>query len=95
MIVRGGVEMVGVVEAARLAGRTPETIRRWIWAGRLQATKEGNRLFVPRAALGAAADTTETDLQSWAEEMLARPDVRAGASAADLVLTDREQRAGR
>jgi excisionase family DNA binding protein len=33
--------MVTVLEAARLVGRDPETIRRWIRAGKLKARKVG------------------------------------------------------
>ena len=33
-------------EAAERTGRSAETIRRWIWAGRLPATKRGNTYYV-------------------------------------------------
>ena len=33
-------------EAARRTGRSAETIRRWIWSGRLPATKRGNTYYV-------------------------------------------------
>lgn len=33
---------VTVREAARLSRRSPETVRRWIWSGRLPARKVGN-----------------------------------------------------
>lgn len=39
-------EMITVREAARESGRTAETVRRWIWAGKLPARKLGNQLFV-------------------------------------------------
>src|SRR5215207_1120938 len=35
-----------VPEAARRAGRSAETIRRWIWSGRLPARKVGNQHLV-------------------------------------------------
>jgi excisionase family DNA binding protein len=35
-----------VPEAARRAGRSPETIRRWIWKGRLPSRKVGNQHLV-------------------------------------------------
>ncbi|MBI2305323.1 MAG: helix-turn-helix domain-containing protein [Chloroflexi bacterium] len=38
--------LVSVREAARLCNCTAETVRRWIWAGKLPATKLGNQLFV-------------------------------------------------
>ena len=37
---------VTVQEAARRVKRSPETIRRWIWSGRLPATKRGNKYYV-------------------------------------------------
>jgi excisionase family DNA binding protein len=40
------VEEVTVQEAARRVNRSPETIRRWIWSGRLPATKRGNKYYV-------------------------------------------------
>lgn len=44
-------KMVTVREAARESGRTAETVRRWIWEGKLPAQKLGNQLFVRRADL--------------------------------------------
>lgn len=37
-----------VPEAAKLAGVGPETIRRWVRAGRLQSRRDGHRLLVYR-----------------------------------------------
>ena len=34
---------ITVPEAARRVGRSPETIRRWIWSGRLPSEKVGNQ----------------------------------------------------
>ena len=48
--------MLTVPEAARRVGRDPETIRRWIRAGRLRATKVGTQHVVEEADLEAAAD---------------------------------------
>jgi excisionase family DNA binding protein len=44
-----------VPEAARRVGKNPETIRRWIWQGRLRSTKIGNQHFVEPDDLEAAA----------------------------------------
>lgn len=44
-------EMITVREAARESGRTTETVRRWIWEGKLPARKLGNQLFVRRVDL--------------------------------------------
>lgn len=35
-----------VRQVAARVGRTEETVRRWIWSGRLPATKRGNVLYV-------------------------------------------------
>jgi len=42
-------ELIGVREAARECGRNMETVRRWIWAGKLPAEKLGNQLFIRRS----------------------------------------------
>ena len=44
---------ITVPEAARRAGRNPETIRRWIWSGRLPAEKVGNQHVIEEEALDA------------------------------------------
>ncbi len=41
-------ELISVREAARECGRNMETIRRWIWGGKLPAQKLGNQLFIKR-----------------------------------------------
>lgn len=40
------VQEITVQEAARRTRRSPETIRRWIWSGRLPAVKRGNAYYV-------------------------------------------------
>jgi excisionase family DNA binding protein len=40
------VQEITVREAARRTHRSPETIRRWIWSGRLPAIKRGNTYYV-------------------------------------------------
>ena len=40
------LEEIPVREAARRVHRSPETVRRWIWSGRLPATKRGNTYYV-------------------------------------------------
>lgn len=103
MIVINGVEMLDVQEAARRARRTPETIRRWVWTGRVRAVKEGNKLFlaasdIPRAGSEAeqGAGATGTSLAAWAERVeQTHAGGTAGATAQDLVLEDRAARADR
>jgi excisionase family DNA binding protein len=47
-------DILTVPEAARQAGVHPETIRRWIWSGRLQARKIGNQHVIEPEALKRA-----------------------------------------
>jgi excisionase family DNA binding protein len=46
---------ITVPAAARRVGRSPETIRRWIWSGRLPSEKVGNQHLVDVQALDALA----------------------------------------
>ena len=47
--------MLTVRDAARRTGRNAETVRRWIWDGKLPARKIGNQLFVEEADLAQLA----------------------------------------
>ncbi|GAC1344360.1 MAG: hypothetical protein NVSMB29_17910 [Candidatus Dormibacteria bacterium] len=89
-------DVLTVREAARRVGRTPETVRRWVWSGRLTATKRGNRLLVTRADLERVAGAGQRPaLATWLEalDLRTRPSGVPGAgSAADLVLEDRRDR---
>lgn len=96
--------MLTVREAAERAGRTPETIRRWVWSGRLAAIRQGNRLLVAGRDVDAitagtsAAGEARLSLAAWLEIVadqrrtggLPRP--QRGSSAADLVVSDRRGR---
>jgi excisionase family DNA binding protein len=44
-----------VREVARECRRTTETVRRWIWEGKLPAQKLGNQLFIKREDLARVA----------------------------------------
>jgi excisionase family DNA binding protein len=44
-------ELISVKEAAQKCGRNTETVRRWIWSGKLNAEKLGNQLFIKKSAL--------------------------------------------
>ncbi len=46
-------ELISVREAARVCSRNMETIRRWIWGGKLPAQKLGNQLFIKRKDLAS------------------------------------------
>ncbi len=91
--------MVDVREAAELSRRTPETIRRWVWSGRVDSVKNGNKLFVRRADVAAASGEGQDEepaltLKDWAKR-LPSEGIGTGVSARDLVLQDRDARAGR
>lgn len=98
------MQMLDVREAAALASRNPETIRRWIWSGRLRARREGNRLLVARPELEELLGTRDgsaavLSLAGWAGEVAgwraaAGLPRGSGRSAADLVLEDRRARSG-
>jgi excisionase family DNA binding protein len=100
MIVVDGVEMLEVRDAARLARRTPETVRRWVWSGRLEATKQGNRLLVRRSDVAALAGEGRSRLEpaegpslaEWAARARKRRGGTKGTTAADLVWDDRAGR---
>jgi len=92
--------LIDVRQAAHLIRRSPETVRRWVWAGRLVASRQGHRLLVSPGevlALGArGSGTRPKSLGDWAQEtQRARTGVEPGegSSAADLVLSDRARRA--
>ena len=85
-----------VKAAAALSGRTGETIRRWVWSGRLSARKRGNRLVVARADVEALAGGGRRllSLGEWARLAEAAMRGRRGPheSAADLVIDERRRR---
>ena len=51
--------MLTVPEAARRVGRNPETIRRWIRAGRLRSQKIGTQHLIDEQDLDAVLDEAE------------------------------------
>src|SRR5438445_645163 len=83
-----------VKAAARVAGRTTETIRRWVWSGRLPARKRGNRLVMARKDVEALAGAAERRHLDRAWELSRRYDnhpvydmlYAATAEAAGMVL---------
>ncbi len=46
-------EIISVREAAKECNRNMETVRRWIWSGKLPAEKLGNQLFIKRTDLAS------------------------------------------
>jgi excisionase family DNA binding protein len=95
-----------VREAAQRVHRAEETIRRWIWTGRLPARKVGNRYYVEEQDLAAIAadvpvphrsaelDLTFGDWVSAVKAWQAGLDVRPVGGAGQLVIEDREERSG-
>jgi excisionase family DNA binding protein len=65
-----------VPEAARRAGRDPETIRRWIRVGRLRARKVGTQHVIEEDDLAAALDETPEMLpvpERWQRSRTGQP----------------------
>jgi excisionase family DNA binding protein len=93
-------DMLDVRRAAALVGRHPETVRRWVWSGRLAARKQGNRLLMARADVEALAKSegraVTSSLAAWADRARAARAAAgangSGRSAADLVIEDRGRR---
>ena len=94
MGVSHSVDLLDVQQAARLAQRTPETVRRWVWSGRLPAVKRGNKLLIERVELARIVPQLQAPvaLAEWAEQAHDLWRGSAGSSASDLVLEDREDR---
>ena len=94
----GEDELLEVRQAAALVGRHPETVRRWVWSGRLLARRSGHRLLVARADIEALVrqESIVPTLAEWADRAAAVRDrwsqAPAGPSAADLVIEDRRER---
>lgn len=91
MLTVDGVDVLDVREAAEYVGRTPETVRRWVWSGRVSAIRQGHRLLIPRRDLDSsviAREDARLSLRDWAATV-PRADTASAASAADLVLEDR------
>lgn len=59
--------MLTVPEAARRVGRNPETIRRWIREGKLDATKVGTQHVIEELDLAAIDEDAEWALmpEAW------------------------------
>jgi excisionase family DNA binding protein len=82
--------MLTVPQAAKRAGRDPETIRRWIRAGKLRSTKVGTQHLVDEDDLSAILEQPE---------MAALPPgwrtTTWGSPMPDVVRLVREARGGR
>jgi excisionase family DNA binding protein len=82
--------MLTVPEAARRAGRDPETIRRWIRSGRLRAHKVGTQHVIDEADLETMLSATGSVAfpSAWRT-------TRSGAPMPDVVRAIMRSRAGR
>jgi predicted site-specific integrase-resolvase len=86
-------DALDVRSAAALVGRHPETVRRWVWTGRLPSRREGNRMIVMREDVQAVAGRRRSpNLAEWARRASAVRGAGSAASAADLVIEDRARR---
>lgn len=91
-------DLIDVRGAAALVRRHPETVRRWVWSGRLAARRQGNRLLMTRREVEAIAAERGalTNLAAWSDRARAARTAAgatgSGSSAADLVMEDRMQR---
>lgn len=65
--------MITVPEAARRAGRDPETIRRWIRSGRLRARKVGTQHVIEEADLASMLEESEMLPLPWQTTRFGRP----------------------
>ncbi len=66
--------MLTVPEAARIAERDPETIRRWIRAGKLRARKIGTQHVIEEEDLDAILAEDELPVPAnWGEPITGRP----------------------
>src|ERR1700676_1923633 len=85
-----------VREAADEVGRTPETIRRWVWSGRLPCTRQRGRLLVTREdRMRFVTQQAALTLAEWSAGVApaAAPGGGRGTrSAPDWVIADRRHR---
>jgi len=58
-------ELLTVRDVARKCQRSEETVRRWIWSGKLRAKKLGNQLFVDPRDLEDLGRTREPRLAGF------------------------------
>ena len=94
-------------EAAALASRSEETVRRWIWSGRLRAVKRGTRYLIDARHLeevivelepgSAHPERPAMTMQEWLDAVdewkAGLPAYPpSGPSASDLIIEDRRAR---
>ncbi|MBM3154858.1 MAG: helix-turn-helix domain-containing protein [Chloroflexi bacterium] len=90
--------LITVREAAAEYGKNMETVRRWIWSGKLPAQKLGNQLFIKRSDLRALhrkrqSERQKVSLLEFLEEARAlREEIRKHAGNFDVTELIRESR---
>ena len=72
-------KLMTVREAAQECGRNMETVRRWIWSGKLPAQKLGNQLFTTRGDLASYCGLPAQGLPAKAGETATKPYQAGGA----------------
>jgi excisionase family DNA binding protein len=73
--------MLNVTEAARRAGRNPETVRQWIRSGKLPARKIGNRYVIEEHDLVVLMTAKPVPLpERWRRSHSGRPMPDAAAA---------------
>lgn len=103
MTPESGHELISVKEAAKICSRNTETIRRWIWNGKLPAEKLGNQLFIKKRDLDIYCRETaiepyrSTKKQDFLERAIAlqnRIKARGGelTNSAEIIRKMREER---
>lgn len=88
--------LITVREAAKECQRTTETVRRWIWDGKLPARKLGNQLFVRKADLallghGSAGPDRAARLAALEEARAIRESIRQRIGGNLDILQDLDQ----
>ncbi len=90
------VVMIDIREAAELTSRSAETVRRWVWGGRLPAERQGRRLLVAKddvlRIVGAAPRVPQITLRGWATQDVDQAESPSAQTASDLVIEDRTGR---
>jgi excisionase family DNA binding protein len=95
---RSTSDELDVAAAAAVAGRSAETVRRWVWSGRLRAHRRGNKLLIARSDLDrllrSSGISGAMSLAEWVDavERSGLKKGPLGATAADLVLEERRLR---
>ena len=72
----GEDQLISVRDAARECGRNAETVRRWIWSGKLPAEKLGNQLFIRRSTLAGFCREMAITFQAEAKDNISEQHVK-------------------